>query len=201
MKYRTICRSCNSLLGREYDPAIISFSSAVERYIKAKVLLPATLHCPVKVERLIKGVLGHLLAAQVGCRSFALNNTSVRDYVLDPCEPLPDTINVFFWLNPYQGSIAIPDMVKCSLRDQSLHQVHVLKYFPIGFLVTASRTYDGLPSLSRYRRAGSEEVVQVPVPRRAVRPPDWPEAPSDDDGTVTLMGEAAANAILAQEGA
>ena len=201
MKYRTICRSCNSHLGSEYDPTIISFSTAVERYINAKILLPSTLHCSVKVQRLMKGVLGHLLAAQVGCPSFALNNTSVRDYVLDPSEPLPETVNLFFWLHSYRGSVAIPDMVKYSLRDQSLHRLDVLKYFPIGFLATASRMYDGLPSLSRYRTAGSAEVVKVPVPIKAVRPPDWPEAPSDHDGTVTLIGEAAANAVFAQEGA
>ena len=147
----------------------------------------------------MKGVLGHLLAAQVSCRSFTLNDTSVQEYVLDPLKPLPNTINVFFWLHPYRGSVAIPDMIKIFLRDRSLHRLDVLKYFPLGFLATPSRMYDGLPSLSRYRTAGCDEIVHVAVPRKATRPPDWPEEPSDQDDTVTLIGEAAANAVYAHE--
>ena len=198
MKYKTICRSCNSLLGREYDPTVISFSSAVGRYINAAVVLPPALYFPVKVQRLMKGILGHLLAAQVDCPSSTLN-PSIRNYVLDPLKPLPDSINLFFWLHRSRGSVAILDMLKYSLRHHSLHRLHVLKFFPIGFLATASRMYDGLPSLSRYRTAGSDEVVDVPVPLKALRPTDWPEAPSDCDGTVTLVGEAAANAAFAHE--
>ena len=199
MKYKTICRSCNSLLGSEYDPSIISFSRTVDRYINTPIALPHTPHCSVKVQSLMKGVLGHLLAAEVGCPSYALNTSAIRNYVLDPFKPLPNTINLFFWLHDYRGSIAILDMIKYSLRDGSLHRLDMLKYFPIGFLATPSRMYDGLPSLSHYRNAESDEEVQVPVPLGARRPPDWPEAPSDHDDTVTLVGESAANAVFADD--
>lgn len=79
----------------------------------------------------------------------------------------------------------------------SMHRIAVLKYFPIGFLATPSRAYDGLPSLSRYRNAGRDEEIGLSLPLGVRRPPDWPEAPSDDDGMVTLVGEAAATAVLA----
>lgn len=199
MKYRTICRSCNSLLGSEYDPSIISFSRTIDRYIKTSIVLPDPPHCSIRVQRLMKGVLGHLLAAQVDCPSFALSTSELHDYVLDPFEPLPESISLFFWIHDFRGSVAILDMIKCSLRDRSLHRLHVLKYFPVGFLATPSRSYGGLPSLSCYRNAGCDEEVRVPVPFGAFRPPDWPEAPSDHDHTMTLVGEAAANAVYAHE--
>lgn len=198
MKYKTICRSCNSLLGSEYDPSIISFSRTVASYINTPLVLPPDPECSVRVQRLMKGVLGHLLAAEVGCPSHAIATSDVRKYVLDPSEPLPETVNLFFWLHGHLGSVVILDLTKYSLRDRSLHRLDVLKYFPIGFLATESRAYGGLPSLSRYRNAGCDEEIGLPVPLGIHRPPDWPEAPSDDDGTVTLLGEAAANAVLAR---
>ncbi|MCY4393944.1 MAG: hypothetical protein OXC10_02280 [Rhodospirillaceae bacterium] len=197
MKYKTICRSCNSLLGSEYDPSIISFTSTVTSYINTPLALPPDPQCSVRVQRLMKGVLGHLLAAEVGCPSYAIASSDVRKYVLDPSEPLPETVNLFFWLHDYRGSAVILDLTKYSLRDRSLHRLDVLKYFPIGFLATASRAYDGLPGLSHYRNAGCDEEISLPVPLGVRRLPNWPEAPSDYDGTVTLVGEAAANAVIA----
>ena len=197
MKYRTICRSCNSLLGSEYDPSIISFSKTVGNYINTPLALPPDPQCSIRVQRLMKGVLGHLLAAEVGCPSYAVDPFEVRKYVLDPSEPLPETVNLFFWLHGYHRSVAILDMIKFSLRDRSLHRIAVFKYFPIGFLATPSRAYGGLPSLSRYRNAGCDEEISLSAPLGVLRPPDWPEASSDYDDTMTLIGEAAANSVIA----
>ena len=196
MKYKTICARCNAHLGREYDPTLIAFRHGVARYVNASICVPTTVRWPVKVQRLMKGILGHLLAAEIDCPSPTLDST-VRNYVLDPCAPLPDGISLFFWLHRHQGSVVIPDMLMWSLRDHSLHRIHVLKFFPIGFLVTERTMYDGLPSLSRHRDAVLDEVVEIPVPIRALRPADWPEMPSDDNHTVPVIGQAAANAIFA----
>ena len=186
------------------DYAILKFPplsrhspKTVERYINTPLALPPDPQCSVRVQRLMKGVLGHLLAAEVGCPSHAINTSEVRKYVLDPSEPLPETVSLFFWVHGYRGSAVILDLTKFSLRDRSLHRMDVLKYFPIGFLATASRAYGGLPSLSRYRNAGCDEEIRLSVPLGVRRPADWPEAPSDYDGTVTLVGEAAANSVSA----
>ncbi len=197
MKYRTVCRSCNAHLGQQYDPTVAAFARDVAGYVTASILLPRSIEVPVQVQRLMKGVLGHLLAAEVDYRS-SFFHPWAKDYVLDPAAPLPAQVNIFFWLHQGPGSVAVTDLVKFSLRDHSAHHLHLLKFRPLGFLVTASRMYGGLPSLSRHRAARSDDVVGVRVPLRARRPEDWPEAPSDDDDTVSLLGGAAANAIYAR---
>ena len=88
-------------------------------------------------------------------------------------------------------------MIKYSLRYDSVHLVHALKFPPLGFLITSDRMYDGLPGLSRHRTQGPDDEVAVRVPLRAWRPADWPEAPSDADGTISVLGGGAANAIHA----
>ena len=198
MKYRTICRSCNSLLGTEYDPTIIAFWDDLARYVDTSVALPHFIHHPVKVQRLFKGVLGHLLAAEVNAESPDLG-APVRQYVLEPAEPLPAHINAFLWLNPFCGSVVIRDLIQYSLRDQAIHRLHVLKHFPVGFLFTSSKRYGGLPDLSPHRSVAIDDDVAIPVQLGIHRPHNWPEAPSDVDGTVTLVGEAAANAIYARD--
>ena len=39
LKFRTICRSCNSLLGLAYDPAITEFAAAVTRCVETPIEL------------------------------------------------------------------------------------------------------------------------------------------------------------------
>ena len=198
LKFRTICGSCNSLLGVEYDPTVTEFVTAVSRCLTARIELPPSIEVGIKVQRLMKGVVGHLLAAEVDHRSsFFLPWAS--DYVLNPATPLPEPINIFFWLHDGPGYLAVTDLIKYSLRRGSTHILHALKFPPLGFLITPSRMYDGLPSLSRYRTAHPDEKVPVRVAPAARRPADWPEAPSDVDGTISFFGAGAASAIYATE--
>lgn len=194
LKFRTICRSCNSLLGLEYDPTITEFAAAVARCVETPIELLWNIDVTVRVQRLMKGVVGHLLASEVDYRS-AFFAGWASNYVLDPTSGLPETVNIFLWLHEGPGSLAFTDLIKYSLRYDSVHLVHALKFPPLGFLITSDRMYDGLPSLSRHRAACPDDEVDVRVPLRARRPPDWPEAPSD--GTISMLGGAAANAIQA----
>ena len=198
LKYRTICGSCNSLLGIEYDPTITEFVAAVTRCVTAGIELPRSIEVGIDVQRLMKGVVGHLLAAEVDHQS-SFFRPWASDYVLTAAAPLPEPINVFFWLHDGPEYLAVTDLIKCSLRHGSIHHLHALKFPPLGFLITPSRMYDGLPSLSRYRTARPDQRVPVPVPLRVRRPADWPEAPSDVDGTISLFGAGAASAIYATE--
>ena len=195
LKFRTICGSCNSLLGLEYDPTVTEFVAAVSRCVTARIELPS-IEVEVNVQRLMKGVVGHLLAAEVDHRS-SFFVPWASDYVLNPAAPLPEPISIFFWLHDGPQSVAVTDLIKYSLRCGSKHLLHALKFPPLGFLITPSRMYDGLPSLSRYRTAHRDENVPVRVPQRARRPADWPEAPCDVDGTISLFGAGAASAIYA----
>ena len=81
LKFRTICGSCNSLLGLEYDPTVTEFVTAVSCCVTGRIELPS-IEVGVNVQRLMKGVVGHLLAAEVHHRSsFFLPWAS--DYVLN----------------------------------------------------------------------------------------------------------------------
>ena len=102
LKYRTLCRECNSLLGTRYDHVIVDFTRSVRTYSEATSLyLPSpVVHHPVRVQRLMKGILGHLLAAKTNLDEATFDRTT-RKYVLEEEEPLPESLHIFYWTYLY----------------------------------------------------------------------------------------------------
>lgn len=199
IKFRSICRDCNAHLGHYYDPSMSAFARDIRPYATASIAVPRSIELGVKVQRVMKGVIGHLLASEVDYHSRSrFFQPWAKAYVLDHTVPLPERVGVYFWLQHGSGYLAITDLVKFSLVDHSMQTLHFLKFPPVGFLVTDARMYDGLPSLSRHRRAGGDDVVAVRVPLNAQRRQDWPEAPSDVDGTTSFVGANGFNAIYAE---
>ncbi len=59
-KIRSICRDCNSTIGREYDPVIGRLSEDVNRYLSSPLTLPARVEFETIPSRLTRGMLAHL---------------------------------------------------------------------------------------------------------------------------------------------
>lgn len=199
VKYRTICRECNELLGVKYDPVINSFALEVGQYLKSSLSLPKHIRHPVKPQRLLKSLFGHLLAAKVDCENTIFDQLA-RRYVLDENATLPNEIHVFYWPYPYQCSVAIREFGLFAPRgtfdEPAIFQT--LKYFPVAYLCTEKSEYAGLDSFTHYRRCKIDDVVDLPINLSRIEHAYWPESPNDDDNKIFFGGQSAASATHAR---
>lgn len=198
MKFRTICSDCNSLLGTEYDPTMNDFAISVGRYLNSQLQFPGSINHRVKPQRLMKALLGHLIAAKVDIENTSFDRQA-REYVLDIDAPLPANINIFYWVFPHECSIAIRDFAMFTPRgtfDQpAIFQT--LKYFPVAYLCCDKAEYAGLQCLSWYRDLGIDDELEIPINLKRIEHPFWPEAPSDKDNNIFFGGRSASNAVQA----
>jgi hypothetical protein len=196
VKYRTICKECNELLGVQYDPTMNDFAIEVGRYLNTTLVLPEVVHHPVKPQRLLKALFGHLIAAKVEIENTKFDQIA-REYVLDEDATLPEELSVFYWAYPYECSVTMRDFgmftPRGTFNEPAVFQM--LKYFPIAYLCVEKTEYAGLPSLNAFRDCGLDETFELPINLRRVEEPYWPESPSDEDNNVLFGGQSAANAI------
>jgi hypothetical protein len=194
VKFRTLCYDCNStLLGGHYDNTLNDFALGVGRFLKTTLLLPTKTTFVTRPAQLLRALFGHLLAAKSEVEH-TKQDEAMRQFVLSPTAALPPELNVFYWVYPYPEVHAVRD-VALSSRYASLEKpaiFSILKYFPVAYLVTNLKEYEGLSSLSFLCPSDINEEVKVPVNLAGVKPPDWP----DDANNIIAGGKTAGNSSV-----
>jgi hypothetical protein len=196
LKYRTICKECNEFLGQKYDAVVNEFALSVGRYLKSGFKFPEIIHHKTKPQRLIKGILGHLIAAKAEYDDVVLD-TQVREFILDENSLVPNNIYMFYWLYPYNCTIILRDFGMPSVRGnfKDFGFFHTLKYFPIAYLVSDKPRYEGLLELTKYRNVQIDEEVEIPIDLKRVEHFYWPEMV--DNRNILFGGQSAVNAVTA----
>lgn len=202
IKYRTLCHRCNnSLLGANYDPAFNSFVNTVGTFLKSPLKLPSTMSVKGQPQKIMRAVLGHLSALGVDRYMKGPDTEPLRDYFLVGTRPLPEWINIYYWVYPYKGQILVRD---CAYLDIPIGKPVVtwfMKFFPIAFMVTWNEPpeYDfGLPNLAKWRTSLLDDEVELPVPLSRIVHQYWPEAPTEQ--SVVTYGREAVMALDRQKG-
>jgi len=154
-KYRTICKDCNSLLGRKYDTVLNEFSKDIGQMVKSSLILPTIIKVSTRPQLLMKAILGHILA---GKKDFDTEDNSfdekVRKFIFDDNVNIPKDIFLFYWIYPYENQVLIRDvMMPSRLNDFSSRCTvfQIIKYFPIAYIITNISAYEGLSELTCYR--------------------------------------------------
>ncbi len=196
VKFRTICARCNRTMGQRYDAPLNEFALSVGRYLRTRLSLPPIIHHKTRPAPLIRGILGHLVSAKIE-RDEAVFDKQISPLVLDESLPIPDDIHIFYWVFPYDYICILRDIAIVSLTDpvQSIYYCHLIKYFPIAYLVTNRSAYGGLEELTQYRRAAMDHEISIPIRLNDVKPLHWPEMV--DDAKVMLGGQALMNSVFA----
>jgi len=196
VKYRTICKPCNEKMGQKYDPVINSFALSVGRYLKTLLTLPTVINHTTKPAALIRGLLGHLIAAKVQ-HDEVIFDKQVAPLVFNESKSIPDNIHIFYWIFPYDFSCTLRDMAITQLTDpkKAIHFCHVIKYFPIGYLISDQPSYEGLDELTKYKNLKTQEETAIPIRLKPIRPSNWPEMV--DDTRIIFGGQALSNSIFA----
>lgn len=192
-KYRTICADCNSYLGRNFDASLNNFALDVARFLKSPLIIPERANFQVQPQKLMKALLGHLVAAKVDIECTHFDEMAI-EYVLDVGAKLPESIEIFYWIYPHDCFVTIRDFALFTPRGtyQKPAMFQVMKYFPVAYLCTEVDEYAGLPRLSTYRDCDLEDTAELAIDFRVFFDAFWPEAPTSD-GNVMFGGQSAMN--------
>lgn len=187
LKYRTICRKCNSHLS-QYDVALNEFAIAVGRFLKSNLSFPSVIHIKAHPVAIARSVLGHLLAARWSPENFFFDDL-IRGFIQEPDKPIPNEINVFYWLYPYPLQVVLRDAMMPLKRGNftGYQRFGLLKYFPVAYLVTDVKEYEGLNSLTLWRKEPLNTSVELPVNLKSIRCAEWPERPEDGPSSSHLF--------------
>jgi hypothetical protein len=188
VKYRTICGNCNNaVLGTKCDLVLNEFATDVLLMIKTSLLMPkSTIRVRTKPALICKALLGHMLSA-TGDYGNSLIDEKYREYVLDDSIIIPKGIKVFYWVYPYMSIKIIRDIAMPRYRGTwndfsrgGIGMFSIMKYPPIGYLVTDLDTYEGLVELTQYCGGSLDSEAEIPVKLDPINPENWPEMGDDN---------------------
>ena len=203
VKFRSLCGRCNNaLLGATYDPALIEFSNSTALLLKSSLAIPDVANVTITPGLVARSVLGHLFAIGVERRERSPPLSAAATFFADASAPLPDEVEIYYWVYPYRRQIAIRDGALMTDFFKAPPLIFwCLKYFPLGFMITfgnANPRRVNLPNLRDYMINAGVHPATVPLPLRQIPRPDWPEAP-DGSGAV-LYGDGAVGALPRSSG-
>jgi hypothetical protein len=192
VKFPSICSECNNeRLGARYDREIIRISKEVGRLVRAstrkRLILPDEITISVRTHYLLRGIIGHLLAA------FRSTDPSrphpslqdgfykdLRDYFLDESLPIPPSVTFYYWTYPSYVQVTVIGLA-LGLYDGKAWMVgDLLKFFPLAYYV-AHRGDGGLelPVPQIIGDSCNDMDCRIPlfVKLRDIPPVTWPEIP------------------------
>lgn len=198
--FKTLCENCNSSqLGGKYDPELINLSNEITNIALAvnnkQIMLPSDRLIFTRPQKLTRAVIGHILAADAvdetksGLTSFDFRD-ALRHYFLNESAPLPQEVDIFFWIYPSRRQVIIKDahIAYMGSFDNKPLCCHILKFLPLGFWVLWEKPaafQTTLPNLVPDKSMGIDDIYQIKVDFRNIPSLDFPEMPIDNQ--ITLL--------------
>ena len=197
VKYRTLCKCCNTKkLGSRYDPTLVALSKVVSAYVQSALHLPNSMQIETKPNRLVRSIVGHLLALGVGEHRNGKAIERLTDYFLDETIAFPEEVKLYYWLYPYNDQVTIKNSAGISLDMNSFAVIMLLKFFPISFLLVIDEPPTWHIPVRRLNSMLSTDIdvdATILVDFIGLPPRRWPEAPSKTG--IVMHGDGATGAI------
>jgi hypothetical protein len=141
----------------------------------------------VKPQRIAKSVVGHLLA---GCvpENYQMEPISapvpdiLRDYFVNDGAPLPENVDIYYWLYPSKVQKILNYFVFSDIRFKGFISASIVKFFPLSFMLVWDKPQSvTVPHhlLLPQKHIGIDETATLEVDFRNIPPINWPEAPTD----------------------
>lgn len=197
VKFRTLCGKCNNeRLGIHYDPTLISFTQEIRSYLESALYLPPTILVSSKVNRLIRSIVGHLLANGVNQHRAGTLMDELTTYFLDESASFPKGLKLYCWLYPYNDQVIVKGAAMSLHYWNSFAVIMLLKFYPLSFLFVSDEPNEWrLPytRLDSLLTSAIDDDATVRIGFTQVPPQRWPEAPSDT--SMVMYGDGAMGAI------
>ncbi len=200
VKFRTVCATCNNArLGGKYDPELNRVSGALGRLIRANadlgVALPRSIRIPIRTHFLVRGLVGHLLAAiRSPDQTQPLpgfddgEHAYLREYFLDDEVPLTETVRVYYWLYPAHEQVIINGLGLTATVGGEYVIGHLIKFFPmayyLAFHASATPLELSVPCIQGDGCSDLDCEVTLDVRLDSVPPVSWPETPGPRHHTI-----------------
>lgn len=196
IRFKTICRSCNTHL-HDYDRKLIAFSRSILNELRRNQ--DNQTYNEVEVDgypnAIMRSILGHLLAAKVETDEIVIDE-NIRSFILDDAMPIPETVNVYYWFYPYPNVRIARDFVRFFSNEQCGFN-SVIKFPPVGFLVTDLSNIRGLESLNKFKTSRSDYKTKLTLMLRPFNREGWPEEVGDDNPFIA-GGKSFCNSLIAK---
>lgn len=197
VKYRTLCSDCNNnWLGAKFDPILNDFSLGIGKILETTIEIPNKFSFETRPTALMRAVLGHLLASKATIDEVVFDK-DIRDCFFDKNMPIPETINMFYWIYPYQNITIMRDFVLPAVRGNfdSLGIFSILKYYPIAYMICNLKKYEDLNEMTQFRSLSTDDTALVPIDLSKIRHALWPEAA--EQGNFMVGGAALESSVHA----
>ena len=162
IKYRSICRECNTeRLGRN-DIELAKFTKGVAEYLILKGS-ETTYTISTKINRVLRAICGHFLAMKSSFDRKVISDKAIREYLFRGDKKL-ERLKVFCWFYPYSTIVNVRDVV-VSGNIPSTHPtgfIGIMNVFPLAYMIsTKDENGCGLDNLSQYMTNDIDEEVVV----------------------------------------
>lgn len=201
IKYRTLCDDCNNrILGAEYDREYKRLVDTLYNlYISPGDIAQYIVITGLKINRVARAVVGHLLAAREDYFDGELEN-ELRKFVLDQDSLPPKNLKLLYYTYPYNTVMIVRDIVPMKIGNQDYKVpscfMSCLNTFPIAFIL-ASECKDacGLYDMFELCTSNIDEEIDIKIDILSYlfpnhlerRNPYWPCNVSDEDSGVSLV--------------
>lgn len=171
IKFRSLCRECNSILLSKYDTAYKEFIEDIKRLMETAITLPQTVQISIEINKVLRAICGHVLAAKNHYDSVNKVDIELRKYVLDEQYKIDSNFKLYYWIYPYKTVCIVRDVFVKGYSDKvnfPQKPLSSLASFPIAF-VLEPETDDscGLMDLFKFATEDINEIVKIPLDFRS----------------------------------
>ncbi len=196
IRFKTICRSCNGRL-HDYDRKLIAFSRSILNELRRNQGDPTFNEVVVDgyPNAVMRSILGHLLSAKVETDNVVADK-NIRSFILDDSKPIPESVNIYYWFYPYTNVRIARDFVRFFSNKQCGFN-SVIKFPPVGFLITDLQNIRGLESLNQFKNIEPNHKTKITLMLRPFNREGWPEEVGSDNPFIA-GGKSFCNSLIAR---
>ena len=175
--FQTICSSCNSRMNRG-DSFLKELSKSIIKIIESPLIIEYPLTVKTRPNAVIRAILGHLLASKRQVDSMVFDDL-VRPCLQDYSLPIPKDIHLYCWIHPFQKTFIIRDLCMQISKEagfdiDNISHFHFLKFYPLGFAITATPEFEGIKNLDNFHDYPLEAEGEFKLNLAPINSENWP---------------------------
>jgi hypothetical protein len=163
IRFKTLCANCNNRLGGREDGALINFYDRVRKIVESPLLLSPIMRIPAKPNLIVRSLFAHMTAANEDGRP-SLFDDEARAIFHNKRSLRLCSWNLFYWI--YLGrDLFLARSLFHTIWSPTveLHEMFVLKMYPLAFLFIGTPFFHGAANLMKFIQSRDEEEAEIPL--------------------------------------
>ena len=188
LRFKTLCRDCNSSLGGREDKAIASFFEQVRRRIESPIAVATPIvRVVAKPNLLFRGLLAHMASANDSGMPCSFD-AEAREMFFGKRELRQSSWNLFYWLYLGKSLFVTRNVFHTTWHPTvQVSPMFLLKLYPLAFMFAHESWFMGCPNVRKFLCQRDDDEAELPVQVfRYDANPVWPVTTSDKNAI--MMG-------------